>query len=273
MMDSNSLPNPSAFAAAESREPMAVPEGMTRREYWQKISERAHAVENPAAVDGLETPEEAGPVRPAPGRLQLRLRWPHPKFGPPFWTITGILSLIVNVVLIVVLYSLAQQIFGIKNALNQQLIAGLSDNFAMMDQAHIRTTIPINTSVPAKFNVPLNTQTVVKLQKDVLLRRARVLNLTTGTLTISSAPADIVLPAGTELPVSLNLTVPIDQQIPVNLTVDVDIPLNQTDLHRPFVGLQNVVAPYYQLLSNTPNTLQQAVCGKDGSDLCKSIIP
>jgi hypothetical protein len=32
------------------------------------------------------------------------------------------------------------------------------------------------------------------------------------------------------------------------LNVDVDIPLNQTDLHEPFVGLQGVVKPYYCLL-------------------------
>jgi hypothetical protein len=189
------------------------------------------------------------------------------------WTIASLLSLATNVILLVALFLLAQQVFGIKNALKDQLVGGLAKNFAKMDQAHIKTTIPINTFVPAKFDLPLNTVTTVVLQKDVLIKNARVVKLTTGGLTILDAPADINLPAETELPVSLSIVVPVDQQIPVNLTVDVDIPLSQTDLHTPFVGLQKVVSPYQVMLDNTPNSLQEAVCGPDPSDFCKWIIP
>jgi hypothetical protein len=222
----------------------------------------------------VEPPLQEPPQPPAhPARPRRPLRLPKLHFGSPFWTIASIFSLAVNLILILVLIFLAREIFGIKNALQTQLINGLYNNFTMMDQASIKTTIPIHTSVPAKFDLPLNTITTVVLQKDVLMKNARVVSLKTGGLTITNAPADITLPAGTQLPVSLNLTVPVDQQIPVNLNVVVDIPLNQTELHAPFVGLQNVVSPYKQLLDGTPNTLHDAVCGQNSSDFCNWLIP
>ncbi|MBE0696954.1 MAG: hypothetical protein IH586_08520, partial [Anaerolineaceae bacterium] len=107
---------------------------------------------------------------------------------------------------------------------------------------------------------------------DTLISQATVYNLDAGPLTISQATMNIVLPAGSHLPVKLDLIVPVDQKIPVNLMVDVDIPLNQTDLHEPFVGLQLVVKPYYTLLSDPPNTWQEALCGPNPSALCQDII-
>jgi hypothetical protein len=82
-----------------------------------------------------------------------------------------------------------------------------------------------------------------------------MVRLNSGGVTINS-PADIVLPAGTNLPVHLELNVPVSTTIPIKLNVPVDIPLEQTELHRPFIGLQQVVAPFYQLLMpkyKTPN--------------------
>ena len=67
------------------------------------------------------------------------------------------------------------------------------------------------------------------------------------------APADIVLPVGLELPISLDITVPVDAEVPVVLQVPVNIPLSQTELHEPFVGLQEVVAPYQGLLGDLPD--------------------
>ena len=37
--------------------------------------------------------------------------------------------------------------------------------------------------------------------------------------------------------------------VPVALNVDVDIPLEQTQLHEPFVGLQEVVKPFYCMVN------------------------
>jgi len=51
--------------------------------------------------------------------------------------------------------------------------------------------------------------------------------------------------------------------------VAVDIPLNQTDLHRPFTGLQQVVAPYQTLLSRAPDSWWQVFCSALAGNGCK----
>lgn len=207
---------------------------------------------------------------------QSRPRWPwlwQGKIGPAFWTIASIFSMVLNLILVVALVLLARQLFTLKTLVNDRVLGGLYWNFQKMDEAHIRTTIPISTSVPAKFDLPLNTITTVVLTEDTVIPDATIYNLDAGALRISQARTTILLPAGSRLPVQLNLTVPVDQQIPVNLTVDVDIPLNQTDLHQPFVGLQDVVSPFYRALLITPNTWQQAVCGPQPSPMCARIFP
>jgi hypothetical protein len=218
-----------------------------------------------AAVSPLQVEEPAPPTARAP-RQPL-------KIGPAFWTVTGIISLIVNAILIALLISLAGQLFGLKRLVQDQLLGGLYTNFVRMDQAHIRTTIPVNTEVPAKFNLPLKTNTIVVLTEDTVLENARVARLSTGGLTITDAPATIVLAQGTQLPVALDLSVPVDQMIPVSLNVNVDIPLSQTDLHAPFVGLQEVVRPYYRMLEETPDTWAELLCGPNPGDLCKTLLP
>jgi len=100
----------------------------------------------------------------------------------------------------------------------------------------------------------------VVLSQAVTINNALV-TVRTGGLNIANALTTIVLPQGTNLPIVLNLTVPVDQMVPVVLTVDVDIPLEQTQLHEPFVGLQEVVKPLYCMIN--PNALDlsgQAVC-------------
>ncbi|HZU86156.1 MAG TPA: hypothetical protein VFF78_01660 [Anaerolineaceae bacterium] len=189
------------------------------------------------------------------------------RIAPAFWTVAAVLSLIVNVILIGILLSLAANLGGLKLMLDKQLIGGLYDNFVLMDQASIRANIPVTDFVQAKFDLVLDTDTNVVLSADTFISNARV-TLNTGGLTIINAPTDIVLPAGTVLPIHLSLIVPVDQQIPVNLNVAVDIPLNQTDLHTPFVGLQNVLGPYKVLLADFPGSFRELLCGPKPSGLC-----
>ncbi|MEJ2759558.1 MAG: hypothetical protein P8046_13840, partial [Anaerolineales bacterium] len=85
-------------------------------------------------------------------------------------------------------------------------------------------------------------------------------SLNTGGLNIVQAPTDIILPKGTALPIKLNLTVPVDTEIPISISVPVEIPLNETELHEPFVGLQEVISPYYWMLIDQPNSWPQAKC-------------
>ena len=70
---------------------------------------------------------------------------------------------------------------------------------------------------------------------------------------------------GTELPVSLDITVPVDKEVPVVLTVPVDIPLNETELHEPFVGLKEVIEPYKVMLDDLPDEWRE-------TPLCKGLF-
>jgi hypothetical protein len=191
------------------------------------------------------------------------------KFMPAFWTIASILSLTVNLVLAVLLVSTwrnlpSLNVGGVRSSVTDMgtgLLGGLYTNFEKMDRAHITRTIPVETTIPVKFDLALNQQTNVILSQDVTINNALV-TVQTGGLNISRALASIVLPQGTNLPIVLNLTVPVDTTVPVALNVDVDIPLNETQLHDPFVGLRNVVEPYYCMIN--PGALNM-----DGVSFCK----
>lgn len=191
--------------------------------------------------------------------------------GPTFWTITGLMSLVVNLILIIVVILLGSQLFTLKKTLRDELIGKLYHNFALMDRASIKTTIPVSTTVPARFDLPVETDTTVVLTRETTIRGARV-SLATGGLSIFSAPTDIILPAGTQLPVHLSLVVPVDQSIPVNLDVSVDIPLNQTELHEPFIGLQQTIAPYYEMIDKIPGTWAEVFCGIPPGGFCEKIF-
>ena len=124
--------------------------------------------------------------------------------APAFWTVASVLSLVVNLVLIILVIALASQVFTLKRLITEQLLGGLYNNFVLMDEAHIQTTIAIDEEVPAKFNLKLNTDTTVVLTEDTPIQGARV-SLSTGGMSIYSAPTDIILPAGTNLPIHLKL--------------------------------------------------------------------
>jgi hypothetical protein len=196
-----------------------------------------------------------------------RLMW-QGRIGPAFWTISSLVSLGVNVVLMVVLILLARQLFTLKQVISEQLIGGLYENFVLMDQARISTSVSVSDTIPVQFDLPVRTNTLVRLTEDTRLRGANV-NLSTGGLTIKNAPANIVLPAGTELPIALDIMVPVSTTVPVQLIVPVDIPLNQTELHLPFTGLQQVVSPYNSLLVPLPDSWAEApLCAEGRGWLC-----
>ena len=181
------------------------------------------------------------------------------KIGPAFWTVVGVFSLIVNILLVVVIILLGRYLFDLKDIIQEQLVRGLYDNFVLMDQAHIATTITVSETIqvadtiPVVFELPLSQETTVVLTQDTQINQATIL------LNGVWIPLDIVLPQGTPLNIQLDLMVPVNQTVPVQLSVPVklvvpvDIPLSQTQLHRPFVGLQEVVAPFDELLGDLPD--------------------
>jgi len=198
------------------------------------------------------------------------------KFAPAFWTVASILSLVVNVILLLVLIVLGRQLFALKGLVQDGLIGGLYDNFVLMDQARIHTTIQVDDTIqvvdriPVQFDLPLKQNTTVVLTSDTTIPGATVY------LNESAVRTTVVLPAGTPLDISLNLTVPVDTTIPVtldvpvNLEVPVDIPLSETELHDPFTGLQEVVSPYQDLLTSLPDSWEETpICGPLTMWLCR----
>ncbi|HEY2980949.1 MAG TPA: hypothetical protein VGJ22_07195 [Anaerolineales bacterium] len=185
------------------------------------------------------------------------------RVGPLFWTVSGVLSLIVNFVLLIVVIILLRTLGGAQATVGDPaagLLGGLYTNFERMDRASIRATIPVDAEVPLALSVPVQKTTEITLAKDAVISGARV-RIDTPALNID-APANVTLPAGTVLTVALNFNLDVTSSIPVHLQAPVDIPLAQTELHEPFVGLQDVLRPYYCLVE--PNALTL-----DGLPVCR----
>lgn len=176
-----------------------------------------------------------------------------------FWSVGSGLSFLINFVLIVVVVVLLAQMHTFRTITQEKIVAGLYGNFVLMDRATIETTVIVEDNIAVQFNLPLQEDTVVVLTEDTAIEGATV-SMNTGGLNIVKAPTDIVLPKGTRLPVRLDLQVPVDTEIPISLTVPVSIPLNETELHKPLVGLQEVVEPLYQLLSSPASSWSKAPC-------------
>jgi hypothetical protein len=213
-----------------------------------------------------ETVSQPDNLQPAPDQSgNSRFLW-QGKVLPAFWTIASLLSIVINIALIVVVLILASELFSIKKLIQVQLVDGLYENFVKMDQAHIVTTIlvsdtiKLHDSIPVVFDLPLKQSTEITLIKDTPVKKASVI------LNGQSVPTDIVLKQGTRMSIALDLVVPVNQQVPVelsvpvNLQVPVDIPLVNTDLHEPFTGLQDVVAPYKKFLDGLPESWAGLLC-------------
>ena len=203
--------------------------------------------------NGPTSGQRVVPVSAPPGPEPKRWRY---KFMPAFWTIASVISLTVNVILIIILLITFQMLGAILTTTDDKitgLLGGLYTNFVKMDQASIRTNIHVEKEIPVQFSLNVSGPTNVTLSQDVTINGALV-TVATGGLNIANARATIVLPQNTILPINIeNLVVPVDQKVLAVLDVPVDIPLNQTELHEPFVGLQQVVKPWYCLVE--PNAL------------------
>lgn len=232
--------------------------------------------EPPVIEDGQNPP----PKEPENGS---GFKFDKEKFLRALWTTASVISMTVNVIVLIVVVVLLRYA-PVKQAttfaqstvenmppeigLNTpvDLLQGLYDNFELMDKAHIETTIPVKGEIPVEFTLELNENTTVVLSEPVTIPGARVA-LTTGGLNIFNAPATVTLPADTELPIRLNLDVPVNVMIPIALDVPVDIALSETDLHDPFVGLQDVVRPLYCLVkSDAMNADGKFICLKETAE-------
>ncbi len=253
--------------------------GARFRQLIEKIDEKEGSI--PKASTETASPQPVRPEMPPPAASKAivpvqEMVEPAPRKSFYFWeafkNFATVFSFVVNLVLVIVLAGLLVYIFDIKRGVAEPLLGGLYNGFVQMDEAHITTTIPVNTTiavndkVTADFNLPLQQTTNVILARDTLITGASV-TINGGVLQLNNAPTTIVLPQGTILPVILDLQVPVKQDIPVNLNIPVsipvavDIPLQQTDLHTPFTDLRDLFAPYYVLVHGLPSSWGEAVTG------------
>jgi len=198
--------------------------------------------------------EESGKEAP-PARIpwKYRVRPTRETTHRAYWDVATTFSLIVNLILVGLVLVLALQIRNLKmtvnslNDLGNNVLGGLYGNFVKMDEASINTTIAVDAQIPLNFNLPVSQNTTVVLTSNVNIPNAHVV-INTGGLAINSL-ASVTLPAGTNLPIALNMSIPVQSTIPISLQVPVSIPLNQTDLHTPFTGLQTTIRPLYCMLN------------------------
>lgn len=260
------------------------PETTTSGERFRQIIEKIDESEangSPETAEGAAphayTPTSEKPVVPVSTKAPVASKATGDKKRPSAWDIFKnvaiVFSFIVNLLLVVVVVGLLVFLFDIKRGIAEPLLGGLYNGFVAMDEAHIQTTIPVNTTiavndkVTADFNLPLQQNTNVVLSQDTLITGATV-SIDGGILQLNNAPTTIVLPQGTILPVTLDLNVPVKQDIPVNLNipvsipVSVDIPLAQTQLHEPFASLRDLFSPYYLLVKGLPGSWGQLMGGK-----------
>lgn len=234
------------------------------------LPKKADAAPKKVLPQPAKTPAPApSPASPAP-KFASAPAGGYSVWAPRLWTTASVISLTINILLAIILIILVISVYRLKLDMAKIMDAstsvmglpgGLYENFEKMERANIQTNVVVNTSIPVKFDLQLNQQTNVILSQDVTITNALV-TVNTGGLNISRANTTIVLPQGTILPVNLALTVPVDQQVPVTLNVPVDIPLRDTQLNDPFVGLQNVIKPLYCLLEPTAVNM-------DGNPICQ----
>ena len=179
-----------------------------------------------------------------------------------------VLSFVLNIILLVALLSLGREVFQIKKTLIGDVLGSMYLNLGKMDKTSLTTQVSTKADIQAEFPLQIDQETEVILVSDTTISGATI-TISTGGLNISSAPASIVLPAGTRLPVKVNMTVPVTASIPIELNSPVEIPLAKTDLHTPITDLQNVIEPTLLNYMNGPISWKEIPGCKVFVSICK----
>jgi hypothetical protein len=116
-----------------------------------------------------------------------------------------------------------------------------------LQNAHIRTSIPIDKQLPINLEVPVNQQTAVHTTAAVPLVVPARFTFPGGGGQINGSVA-LSLPAGLELPINLNMSIPISSTVPVQFDVPVDIAMQDTELADDFNRLHTLVEPAAKLV-------------------------
>jgi hypothetical protein len=130
-----------------------------------------------------------------------------------------------------------------------------------MAQATIETGVQVEDTVPVQFDLSFKKETNVHLIEATRIKEAWG-GTHTGGLNTANAPADIILAEDAVIPVELDVRVPVDTSIPVKIYVPANISLRETELHDPYVGLQDVVSPINWWMYNSPDSWRELIAGK-----------
>jgi hypothetical protein len=118
----------------------------------------------------------------------------------------------------------------------------------------------VDTQIPLNFTLPIQQVTDVTLTQNVTVPGAYFL------FNGSRVPVNVTLPEGMTLPISMNLNVPVQLSVPITLQIPVNIPLSQTQLHEPFINLQNTIRPLVCLFDkNAQYPAGVYLCGENSS--------
>jgi hypothetical protein len=182
------------------------------------------------------------------------------KFFPAFWTVACIFSLMINLILIALLVSFGHYFFQLKAIVSDGLVTKASNSLAMMDQAHIVTTIPVEKTIqlqdnlPVVFDIPIDQSTQLTLAEDTRIKGAYIYLNNTSVTTDLTLPANTVLHANFDMTIPVSTSVPVDITVPINIQIPVDIAVDQTDLHQSIAGLQGAIEPYKAVLGSAFNS-------------------
>jgi hypothetical protein len=185
---------------------------------------------------------------------------------PALWKAMILTSFVINLILIAVLIYLVGFLLQNRGFIGgtTQNIAGnvreLQDVVVQLQEAHIKTSIPLDQPLPVHLNVPIDTTTTVTTTAPVPLNVPADIDM--GPFGQLHPNVSLNLPPGTSLNIALKLNVPLDTTIPVKLTVPVDIPMKETAL-----------APQFQRLGAVLNRLLSSVGPLIGVPIPETLPP
>ncbi len=199
--------------------------------------------EVPVRVEAL-APNEIKELRKLMTKSHKRKFWDAAK------SISLLVSMIINLVLIIIVAILIQQVGAIKNTLGS-VLGQLDSAFQGLGETVIKTTIPISQSVPVVFDLPLKQDTFVTTNSPVPISTQATFSL--GQFGSINGTVSLNLPAGTQLPVHLELTVPVSNAIPVVFNQSVAIPLAPSGMQPVVDKLRSALGPILTLVGKLPD--------------------
>jgi hypothetical protein len=221
------------------------------------------------------TPEKGDPVSKDPVANIRKLlkrgrstdRKPKPKTPKPgtknsgvgIWRLAALISIVINILFLVLILWIGSRLFKFKAAVAEPLLEGVYNAVGQMDDVQVQTEVQISSDIPVAFDVPVQRDTVVTLSQPTRVEGA-YLSIRSATFSVD-APSTIDLPVGTELPITMDLIIPVNTTIPVQFSVPVQLALSESDLQPAIQAIQDLIAPYNQLLEETPDCWQMLLWG------------